>query len=97
MKHVGYTYNSCTVHSLLSTLYCIERREDELAQVKADIRDARAALKRAEDSGNEALEEAIWRSLTLLLEEKKRLTAGRNTTYSMCLLRPISIRHYPCS
>jgi hypothetical protein len=50
--------------------------EDELAEVKRDIQEAKADLKRAQKRGNEALELEIRRNLTLLLEEKKKLSTG---------------------
>lgn len=50
--------------------------EDELEELKGDIREAKAALKRAQERGNEALELKFADILSLLLEKEKRLTTG---------------------
>jgi hypothetical protein len=57
---------------------------DELQEVKRDIQKAKADLERAQELGDRELELEVRRNLTLLLEDKKRLTtapAGKSIIY----------------
>jgi hypothetical protein len=56
----------------------------ELEEVKQDIKDAKAALKRAEDSNDRELILERERRLNLLLKKEDRLTTGK--FHSHCLI-----------
>jgi hypothetical protein len=66
--------------------------EDELEEVKRDIQEAKVDLKRAQERGNEVLENQT--SLNLLLEEKKRLTTVTTGNMGSFVPNTLSIQTY---